>query len=199
MSDVNWSAIRAEYENGSSLRQLAAKYRISKSAIGDRKYKEQWTQQVNGWTDNRNAESNTRDINAAVRVQSAIKLYLEERPTWDEIAARIGYASRGAAHNAVMRELDRCITHDVKELRTQELYMLGQLQARCYKAGNDEKNKDWTWAVDRFAVLSKRKSELMGMDIKPDELLANQNYVKKIILTHDEPSTGGQDAHTNNS
>lgn len=46
MSEVNWSAIRAEYENGSSLRQLAAKYGVSKSAIGERKYKEQWTERT---------------------------------------------------------------------------------------------------------------------------------------------------------
>lgn len=42
MSDVNWSDLRADYENGSSLRQLAAKYGVSKSTIGERKFKEQW-------------------------------------------------------------------------------------------------------------------------------------------------------------
>ncbi len=43
MSDVNWSAIRADYEaGGTSLRQLASKYGVSKTVIGERKFKEQW-------------------------------------------------------------------------------------------------------------------------------------------------------------
>jgi hypothetical protein len=169
-SRVDWTAIRSEYENGSSLRQLAAKYGVSKSVIGDRKYKEQWDQypRTEPRTPPMNPNPTTRDVNAAVRVQTAIKLKLERNLSWDEIAAQAGYSSRGAAHHAVMRELERCITHDVKELRDQELYMLSQLQARCYRAGIDEKNKDWTWAIDRFNALSKRKSELMGMDIPVD-------------------------------
>ena len=116
----------------------------------------------------------SRDLNAVKRVQEALRLKTEGK-TWDEVAALAGYQSRGAAHHAVMRELDRCITHDVSELRTQQLYMLSQLQARCYKAGMDEKNKDWTWAIDRFVNLSKRISELMGLDI-PVEQSINQNF-----------------------
>src|SRR6266567_3663840 len=107
----------------------------------------------------------TRDVNAAVRAQTALKLKLEGK-NWDEVAAQAGYQSRGSAHHAVMRELERSITHDVKELREQQLYMLLQLQARCYKEGTDEKNKGWTWAVDRAEKLSKRISELMGLDLK---------------------------------
>lgn len=183
MSDINWAAIRAEYENGSSLRVLAAKYGVSKSVIGDRKYKEKWIQmRTDTRTSHGNTESPTRDVMASVRVQSALKMLLEERPSWDDIAARCGYGSRGTAHHAVMREFDRCITHDVKELRTQELYMLEQLQARCYKEGMDENNKSWAWAVDRFVALSKRKSELMGLDVKPDDEALQQHYTKRIII-----------------
>lgn len=115
-----------------------------------------------------------RDVNAATRVQTALRLKMEGA-TWEQVAAQAGYDSKGTAHHAVMRELDRCITHDVSELRTQQLYMLSQLQARCYKAGMDEKNKDWTWAIDRFVNLSKRISELMGLDI-PVEQSINQNF-----------------------
>jgi hypothetical protein len=43
LSDVNWSQVRADYEaGGTSLRQLAAKYGVSKTVIGERKFKEQW-------------------------------------------------------------------------------------------------------------------------------------------------------------
>jgi len=42
VSDTNWTAIRADYEAGLSLRALQAKYGVSKSVIGERKHKEQW-------------------------------------------------------------------------------------------------------------------------------------------------------------
>ena|SRR5579872_2769660 len=123
----------------------------------------------------------TRDLNAAMRAQLAIKLRLESGLTWEEVAAQAGYASRGACHNAVMRELDRSITHDVKQLRDQELYMICQLQARCYKAGLDKANDYWNFSVDRFVALSKRKSELMGLDTPVDSAtLANVTIIREV-------------------
>ncbi len=44
MSEIDWLAIRADYESGSSLRSLAAKHGVSKSTIGERKFKEQWAE-----------------------------------------------------------------------------------------------------------------------------------------------------------
>jgi len=44
MSDVDWKAIRTEYEQGASLRSLAAKHGVSKSVIGERKFKERWVE-----------------------------------------------------------------------------------------------------------------------------------------------------------
>ncbi len=40
---IDWNALRSEYEQGASLRTLAAKYGISKSLIGKKKFQEQWT------------------------------------------------------------------------------------------------------------------------------------------------------------
>ncbi len=129
----------------------------------------------------KNTGGTTRDVNAAVRAQAAIKLYMEGVQSWDDIAAQAGYASRGAAHNAVQRELDRCVTRNVQELRDKQYYMLATLQARCYKAGIDEKNTNWTWAVDRFVTLSKRISELMGLDQERDAAnVANQIIIREI-------------------
>lgn len=191
ISRFDWKAIRDEYEEGrGSLAALSRKHGVSRQAIKQRAVKEHWVIPPLPVTPPKNPVHTTRDINAAVQAQTALRLYLEERPTWDEIAARCGYSSRGAAHNAVQRELDRCITHDVKELRTQELYRLEQLQARCYREAIDPKNKDWTWVTDRFVALSKRKSELMGMDKRPDEDLALQNYTKKIIIARE--AEGGE-------
>src|SRR5258708_7823219 len=118
--------------------------------------------------DNARGET-TRDVNAAVRVQTALKLKLEGK-NWDEVAAGASYSSRGSAHHAVMRELERCITHDVKELRDQQLYILLQVQARCYKSAMDEKDKAWGWSADRVERYSRRISELMGLDVKTDDV-----------------------------
>lgn len=179
---VDWQAIRADYESGVSLRQLAATYGVSKSAIGERKYKEKWTERTSKRTDGKDLGSNTQNLNAVVQVQMAIKIFMEEHPTWDEIAARTGYASRGAAYNAVKRELNRRITHDIEELRTQELYRIEQLMARCYREGIDKDNKYYNYAIEQFGKLSKRKSELMGLDKRPEEELLSQNYTKEIVL-----------------
>lgn len=183
MSNVDWSAIRADYENGLSLRQLAEKYRVSKSVIGKRKYEEKWIETRR--TDSRTA-MNTQEVihsdrNAAVRAAIGFKMRFEEGKTWEDVAAGASYASRGAARNAVLRESHRHITHDLKEIRDEELYRLNQLQMRCYKAGINENNEDWTWAIDRFTALSKRKSELMGLDMPVDAaVFANQIVIREV-------------------
>lgn len=183
---VDWFQIRADYENGVSLRQLAAIHGVSKSAIGERKFREKWTERPQKRTDSENSGSNTHNLNAAVQVEMAIKIFLEEHPTWDEIAARTGYASRGAAYNAVKRELNRRVSHDVEELRTQELYRIEKLMARCYAEAMDKNNKYFTFALEQFGKLSKRKSELMAIDKTLEEEMLHQNYEKRIVLTHSE-------------
>lgn len=194
----DWYAIRSDYEQGLSLRALASKYGLSKSVIGDRKYKEQWQQDSRA---NKRTQTNTQeviqpDMNAAVRAALGFKLRYHEHKTWDEVAQAAGYASRGAARNAVRREAARHISHDIEEIREEELYRLEQLQKRCYQEATDKGNDSWTWSVDRWVNLSKRKSELMNLDKRPEEELTQQNYIKKIVLI---PSpTGNQDNGTTN-
>lgn len=189
---IDWAALREEYESGSkSLRQLAESYNVSKSYIIERRNKEKWNRPP---TDR---PANTQkvihpDMNADRRAADAFKLRFEEHKTWDEVAAGAGYASRGAARNAVLRITQRYITHDLKEIRDEELYRINRLQARCYKDGIAEDNAAWGWAVDRFVLLSKRKSELMNLDVKPEEETTQQNYTKRIVLVPPTPLTGGE-------
>jgi len=186
---VDWSAVRDDYESGKfSQSELERKYRVSRRAISKRAVKEKWSQVRSQVPPSGNPGNNTRDIDALMRAHMALKIYFEERPTWDEIADRSGFASRGAAHNAVRRELTNRIDRDVQNLRDEELFMLQSLQARAYKDAMDENNKNWSWSADRVVNISKRKSELMGLDKRPEEELANQNYTKRIILTHGENS-----------
>jgi AraC-like DNA-binding protein len=187
----DWSVIRAEYESGSSLREVAAKYGVSKSAVGNRKYRERWKEPVNKWTPPDNPKSKTRDINALQRVHLALKFHAQRLP-WDEIAQRAGYGSRGAAHNAVRREYQRLIPSDVQELREQELAILDVIHQKVWPlVVPDAENEDPNlWAVDRLLALSEARRQLLNLNIKPEDALSQQSYTKRIILTH---QTGGKD------
>jgi AraC-like DNA-binding protein len=133
---------------------------------------------------NANAKGKTRDINAAQRAAKALELR-SQKISYEEIAARCGYASRGAAHIAVQREMDRVVVENVDELRKEELESLERLEEKCWERLNDEGySKSMLFAVDRIIQIKERRARLMGLEIKQEELLAQQNYTKKIILTH---------------
>jgi len=138
-----------------------------------------------------NAGGKTRDVNAAQRVQLALSLRAQ-RLGWDEIATRAGYASRGAAHNAVMRELERTVVDKVDELRREELSVLDQLQSEIWPLAMDKENKGRLFAVDRLLTISEHRRKLLNIDARPDEQNTQQNYTKKVILTHQTPTEGVQ-------
>lgn len=199
MAEIDWDAIRADYEKGLSLRQLAGKYGASKSVIGKRKYAEKWKEPLRTTKKDVRTPIQTQgvehpDRNAAVRAALGFRLRFQEHQTWDEVAKGAGYASRGAAHSAVMREAQRHITRDIDETRDLERYRLEQLQKRCYEEATDKANAYWGFAVDRYVTLSKRKSELLNLDKRPEEDLMNQPYEKRIILVDE---VGGVNASSN--
>lgn len=123
----------------------------------------------------KNTEVKTRDVNAAIRLETALKLCVQGH-SWDYIATQSGYAGRGAAHNAVMRELNRNIAKNVDELRTKELAMLAQMQIEIWDLFIDKKNKGRLFAADRLLSISERRAKLMGLDM-PVEAAANANVV----------------------
>lgn len=187
---VDWDAVRIDYENGMSFRSLASKYHASKSYIIEKRNKGDW-KRLNVAPSNETQGSNTRDVNAAIRVQTAIKLRAQ-RLTWEEVAKRSGYASRGAAHNAVMNELHKNITEDIKQLRAEEFAMLDILHAEMWELAMDHKNVYRTYAADRVLSISEARRKLMGMDRKPEDEAANQHYIKRIIIeteNHDSSSS----------
>lgn len=75
--------------------------------------------------------SGPRDVNAAVRVAQALRLRAQ-RLSYAEIAHRVGYASAGACHNAIQRELARTIDQSVTTLRREEAAMYDDLQQAFY-------------------------------------------------------------------
>lgn len=133
-----------------------------------------------------NARSRTRDVNAATRVEMALKLRAK-RMTYEEVARECGYASRGACHDAVMRELARRVDGSVDALRNEELDSLDRLEKICWDRLEDE-NKDYAraklFAVDRILAIKERRAKLMGLDVRPDDPALHQNYTKRVVLTH---------------
>jgi hypothetical protein len=139
-----------------------------------------------------------RDANATNRAALAVRLRAQ-RLTFDEIAQRAGYASPGAARNAIQRELQRTISESTDELRREELDMLNRLHAAVWPLAvpedmqdlqvhddDDEetkkKKRSHLFAVDRVIAISDRRSKLMGLD-KPtntNNIAANQIIIREV-------------------
>jgi hypothetical protein len=105
-----------------------------------------------------------RDLNAAERVQLALKLRASGL-TYDQIAAQAGYDSRGSAYKAVQRELQRNLSEGVEQMRREELHMLNILHAEMWLLAMDRGNQWRHTAVDRILAISERKAKLMGLDV----------------------------------
>lgn len=110
-----------------------------------------------------NAKRRTRDINAATRAALAIKLRAQ-RLTYEEIAQQCGYGSRGACHDAVMREMDRCLVENVEELRREEAFMLDLLHAEIWPLAMDKDNEKRLFAADRILAISAQRAKIVGLD-----------------------------------
>lgn len=119
------------------------------------------------------------DINAAEKAKLALSLR-KQGYQLDEIAKQCGYADRSGAWRAIKRELDKVPTPNAVELRkVEEMRLDGMLKGIYEKA-----EKGDTWAIDRVIAISKRRSEVTGMDMRAEEASTQQNYTKRIILTH---------------
>lgn len=122
----------------------------------------------------------TRDVNAAQRAILALKLRAK-RLSYDEIARRCGYGSRGAAHAAVQRELDRVVVENVDQLRKEEAASLDELEAACWeRLESEDHEKAKLFAVDRILAIKERRAKLMGLDKKPDEMLGPQIVIEEV-------------------
>jgi hypothetical protein len=129
----------------------------------------------------------TRDVNAVVRVDLAIKLRATKMK-YEDIANQCGFPSAQACRKAVMRELNRVVIRDVEVLRTEEMDSLEQLELECWKIfSNKEYASKKLFAVDRILSIKERRAKLMGLDVKSEEELLNSDYKKEVVLTHKQP------------
>jgi AraC-like DNA-binding protein len=123
-----------------------------------------------------------RDPNAARRVQDALKLRAQ-RKSWDEIAASCGYDSRGSAHHAVMKELQRCISEDVQVVRREELASLDAAEQEVWPLFLDRKNSYRLYALDRILAIKERRARYLGLDQTPDAAL-----MAGVVVVREVPS-----------
>jgi len=122
-----------------------------------------------------------RDVNASQRAILAVQLRAQ-KVKYDEIAQRCGYGSAGAAHKAVMRELQRTISTNVEELRREELDSLERLELKCWQRLDDKAySKGMMFAVDRILAIKERRSRLMGLDVKVEgDIIGAQLIVQEV-------------------
>jgi hypothetical protein len=118
-----------------------------------------------------------KDVSAALRATQAVQLRAQGL-TYEEIASRAGYASRGAAHNAVQRalaEYRQPIIEDARKLEEMRLDMLlASIWPQCFdreetktdKEGNEKREKKLAnlFAVDRVLAIAERRAKLLGLD-----------------------------------
>lgn len=121
-----------------------------------------------------------RDVNAGVRAAQAITMRARKLPL-QQIANECGYASPGAAYNAIQRELQRTVVENVDELRREESLILDQLHARCMEAAMDKSNRGFLFAVDRVIAVRERFAKLYGLDAAKDGNIAAAQVVIREI------------------
>jgi len=123
-----------------------------------------------------------RDVNAAQRAALALHLRAQ-RMKLDDIASQCGYASAGAAYNAIQRELQRVVVESVEELRTVESLSLDQLETECWKLFEEADDRTRLSAADRILAVKKRRAELLGLDTPVNNNIALAQVVVREVPT----------------
>lgn len=113
-----------------------------------------------------------KDAAAAERALQALELR-KAGATYDAIARQCGYAGKGAAYNAVQRELQRCMQEPADDVRQLEIMRLDDL----YRAMVPKALKGDTWSVDRCLKIMERRAALLGLDARPDVVSAQMTVI----------------------
>lgn len=107
-------------------------------------------------------------MTAAEKAREAANLRIQ-RYSWDTIAKRLGYNSRGSAYSAVQRHIKNIPREAVEELRNLELESLDVAET----ALSDAINAGDTQAINAMLKVKEQRAKLVGL--------------------YDLPSGGGQD------
>ena len=121
-----------------------------------------------------------RDVNAAQRAVTALQ-HRTAGKGYQEIAVLCSYGSAGAAHKAIMRELERVTVKNVDELRATELHRLEVMHQELWLAFMDRKNKGRYFAADRIIAVMERRAKLMGLDVPVENAIAANMVVVREV------------------
>ncbi len=133
------------------------------------------------------SKTSPRRIEAYERQRKAVAMRLAGVP-FDRIAKELGYKDRGGAYHAVMVALKKTLQEPSDELRTLEVTRLDRMLQGLWekiKTGDEA-------AIDRGLRISKRRSELLGLDMpaKLDLTTGGQDFVSFLKEVLSAP-TGG--------
>ncbi len=149
----DWEQIRAEYEAGSSMGQLAKKYEISKPAISQRAKRECWTQDISGAV-NRLTEAKVNGLVNTVNPQKKAEALDAAAEKKAEVILR--HQQEWDVHRKLMNE---ALTEDDFEKAK-----LAKITAETLRIRQEGERKAW-------GILEKTQSEV---EIKADMSLAAQ-------------------------
>lgn len=129
----------------------------------------------------RNAQASTKsavkDMNELPRAAQALRLR-RLGYTYAEIAAQVGYANESGARYAVKKASARIVRDEARELVGWQADMI-EAALRVVNERIQKNDKYSMYAVDRLVALSKRYSELMGLDApKPEHVVAKPMVVE---------------------
>jgi hypothetical protein len=103
--------------------------------------------------------SSPRIIADKEKAQQAIELR-KAGANYEQIAAQLGYATRGSAQRAVKRLLQANAAEAVEDLRTLEDGRLDDMLSAIYKAAKDGDLP----TIDRVLRIAERRAKLWGLD-----------------------------------
>lgn len=138
-----------------------------------------------------------RDVDTAARDAEACRLRAQNL-TYQQIADQLGFASKGAAYDAVQRTLRETVQEPAEELRQLELMQLDELARAArnvlegthyvvshgkvvrHDGGEGEPLVDDApvlQAIDRLLKIQERRSKLLGLDIPVKQLIGGDVQV----------------------
>lgn len=148
---ADWNAIRADYESGVSLRQLAAKHGVGKSTIAERKFKEQWDRPDTGHRtpDVKQAQSHKdftpkKDLSTKDRQRLFLDAFSEHANVL--VSARAADISRRIVYEWLEHDEDFSFAYNQAKEDAKDV-----LRAEIYRRGKE----GWDESVYEMGVLTK--------------------------------------------
>ena len=126
-----------------------------------------------------------RRIAAAERGHMALELR-KAGVTYEEIAKRVGYNSKGRCYDAIMRLLRKTAQEPADEVRRLEINRLDALWLRAYT----QVQKGDLGAIDRCLRIMERRARLLGLDAPlRHELTGEDGQPFLVRVVYDEEIT----------